>query len=71
MPGGLGSPQGVECSSLDVEPGPHATTPPFFQAPIAKSSQPNLHRHKTTLREPDTHRESVSARLRNKDVCIR
>jgi hypothetical protein len=45
--------------------------PPFFQATIAKSSQSNLHRHKTALRKLTPTKESVFANLRNKDVCIR
>jgi len=53
------------------ERAPHAMRPPFFQATIAKSSQSNLHRHKTALRKPTPPRESFSANLCNKDVCIR
>ena len=56
-----GSLQGAECRNKGVEPGPHATTPPFFQATIAKSSQSNLQRHKTALRESDTH-QGISLR---------
>jgi hypothetical protein len=44
-------------------------TPPFFQATIAKSSQSNLHRHKTALRKTAAHRESVSTEPRNKK-CV-
>jgi hypothetical protein len=46
-------------------------TPPFFQATIAKSSQSNLHRHKTALRKTaTTGNQSLLSRATKKDVCI-
>jgi hypothetical protein len=55
-----------------VEPGPHATLPPFFQATIAKSSQSKLHLHRHLLKPIGAAMESVFNDHRNKkDVCIR
>jgi hypothetical protein len=62
----LGSRQAAEYADKADERGPHAITPPFFQATIAKSPQSNCHHHKTTLRKQATARESVFADLGNK-----